>query len=54
MTLHISQILQRNMEAGRALGVEGTPALLIGEQLIPGAVSLEELKKLISLERQNN
>ncbi|MBT5798278.1 MAG: DsbA family protein [Alphaproteobacteria bacterium] len=48
------QILQRNMESGRALGVEGTPALLIGEQLIPGAVSLEELKKLISLERQNN
>ena len=45
------KILQRNMNAGRAIGIEGTPALLIGDKIIPGAISLEEIKALIHSER---
>ncbi len=48
------KILQRNMDAGRAIGIEGTPALLIGEQIIPGAIGLAEIKALIKAEREKN
>ena len=48
------KILQRNMNAGRAIGIEGTPALLIGEQIIPGAIGLEEIKALIKAEREKS
>jgi protein-disulfide isomerase len=48
------KILQRNMNAGRAIVIEGTPALLIGEQIIPGAIGLEEIKALIKAERENS
>ena len=48
------KILKRNMDAGQAIGIEGTPALLIGDQIIPGAISLEEIKEIIKVERKNN
>ena len=48
------KILQRNMDAGRAIGIEGTPALIIGKQIIPGAIGLEEIKALIESERKNS
>ena len=48
------RILQRNMASGRAIGIEGTPALLIGEQIIPGAIGLKELRALIKAERKNS
>jgi len=48
------KILQRNMDAGRAIGIEGTPALLIGEQIIPGAIGLAEINALIKAEREKS
>ncbi len=48
------KILQRNMDAGQAIGIEGTPALLIGEQIIPGAIGLAEIKALIKAEREKS
>ena len=47
------KILQRNMNSGRAIGIEGTPALLIGERIISGAIGLKEIKELIEAERKN-
>ena len=44
-------VLQGNQMAARALGVSGTPALVIGEQLIPGAINAEELRARIKAER---
>ena len=44
-------VLQGTQMAARALGVSGTPALIIGEQLIPGAISAEELRARIKAER---
>mgnify|MGYP001172310183 CR=1 FL=1 len=46
------KILQRNMNSGRAIGIEGTPALLIGEQIISGAIGLKEMRELIKAERR--
>jgi protein-disulfide isomerase len=31
----------------QSLGISGTPALVIGNQLVPGAISLDDLQKLV-------
>jgi protein-disulfide isomerase len=47
----ISRILQDNNELARALGINGTPSFVIGDELIPGAVSVDVLKELIETAR---
>lgn len=39
--------LQRTMKLAKVLGINGTPAFVVGNQLVPGAVGLSDLKKLI-------
>jgi protein-disulfide isomerase len=42
----VKEAIQRNMKLGTDLGVEGTPAFFIGDQVIPGAQkNLKELLK---------
>ncbi len=47
----IAATIQKNIELARALGINGTPSFVIGDQLVPGAVSLETLKELIERAR---
>jgi len=47
----VSAIIRDNTELARALGINGTPSFIIGDQLIPGAVDLETLKALIERAR---
>jgi protein-disulfide isomerase len=47
----INDKIQKNRELARDLGITGTPGFIIGKQLIPGAVSLEEIKKAIKKAR---
>jgi protein-disulfide isomerase len=44
----LKEIIERNMALASALGVRGTPAFVIGNQFVPGAVDAETLKRLIS------
>ncbi|MCW5733590.1 MAG: DsbA family protein [Enhydrobacter sp.] len=44
----LKEIIDRNMALASALGVRGTPAFVIGNQFVPGAVDAETLKRLIS------
>jgi len=44
----VSQALDRNFQLQRALNIQGTPALIVGTELIPGAASLESLKALVA------
>lgn len=44
--------LQRNMELAQALGIRGTPAFVVRDQVIPGAVSIDVLQQLIAQARQ--
>ena len=44
-------IIRRTRDAAAALEVNGTPALVLGNILIPGAIGLDELNKLIVQER---
>jgi protein-disulfide isomerase len=46
------QILERNRRLARDLQITGTPAFVIGERLIPGAVDPETLVKLIAEARR--
>jgi protein-disulfide isomerase len=40
--------LQENVGLGDKLGLTGTPAFIIGEEIIPGAVGLEPLKQVVA------
>lgn len=44
----IERRLQSNLRLARTLGIEGTPALVIGEALVPGAVDLPTLERLVA------
>lgn len=44
-------LLQANNSLATALGITGTPGFLFGKQLVPGALSLDDMKKLISSAR---
>ncbi|WP_428662544.1 DsbA family protein [Reyranella sp.] len=41
-------LIERNMALASALGVRGTPAFVIGNQFVPGAVDADTLKRMIS------
>jgi protein-disulfide isomerase len=43
--------IEANYELANQLGIEGTPAFVIGDQLIPGAVDKARLEQLIQNER---
>jgi len=38
----------KNLELGRSLDISGTPGFIIGNQIVPGASTLDELKKYVS------
>jgi len=44
--------LEANLRLARALQVEGTPALVVGETLVPGAVDLATLERLVAEARK--
>jgi protein-disulfide isomerase len=44
----VVSLLQRNVALAQALGITGTPALVIGEALVPGAIDIETMKKLVA------
>ncbi len=48
----IMQALDRNQLLASAIGVRGTPAFVIGEQLAPGAVGPDTLMAMVAQERE--
>ena len=44
-------IIQRTREAAAALEINGPPGLVVGDTVVPGAIGLDELVKLIAEER---
>ncbi len=47
----VEAAMKKNRSLGDLLGVRGTPAMVVGEQFMPGALSLEELKATIERAR---
>ncbi len=48
----IAQSLLRTQQLASALGITATPAFVIGNELVPGAVSLEQLKSFVGRARK--
>jgi protein-disulfide isomerase len=44
----IAQIIKTNIKLADALDIHGTPAFIIGDKLVPGAVDLDALKTMVS------
>ncbi len=47
----VSEAIEANYQLASALGIEGTPAFVIGDTLVPGAVDKERLAQLIEATR---
>ena len=43
----IARRIEANTALAQRLGIEGTPALVVGDTLVPGAVDLNELERLV-------
>ena len=46
--------IKQNLSLAAALGIQGTPAMVIGDTLIPGAVDLAELRRAVAGARKTN
>jgi protein-disulfide isomerase len=44
--------IDANLKLAHELGIQGTPALVIGNDLIPGAVELPDLQKAVAETRR--
>lgn len=47
----IDEQLDRNYALARSLGVRGTPAFIIGDELVPGALSMDDFKQKVQAQR---
>jgi protein-disulfide isomerase len=47
----IKATIDRNVELARKLQINGTPAFIIGGQLVPGAVDLATLREMVATAR---
>jgi protein-disulfide isomerase len=47
----LDSIIERNRALAKELGINGTPAFILGNELMPGAVELEPLKEAVSRAR---
>lgn len=47
----IAAAIDRNHALAQALKINGTPAFVVGDEVVPGAISMEEMKKLIEAAR---
>lgn len=50
----IKNRLERNVALAQQIGVQGTPAILVGRRMIAGAADLDELRHAIAEARQRN
>jgi protein-disulfide isomerase len=48
----IKTALQQNLDIADKLGLSGTPAFIAGEEIIPGAVGIEPLRRLVASLRE--
>ncbi len=47
----IEEALRRNYAVGDAVGITGTPAMVIGNTVVPGMVSIDRLRELVAQAR---
>ena len=50
----VASIIERTRFVAQQLEISGTPGLVIGSQVIPGAISIEQMREIIAAERAAN
>jgi protein-disulfide isomerase len=50
----IQEIIKRNYALADALDIQGTPAFIVGDTLVPGATDLDSLRRLIAEARKTS
>jgi len=50
----VAAVIDRTRAAAQQLEISGTPGLVIGSQVIPGAISIEQMREIIAAERAAN
>ncbi len=45
---HTSDVIQKTYDLAKALGISGTPSYILGDEMIPGVVPLDQLKQKIA------
>lgn len=50
-TQEVRDVLNKNVELARELGVRGTPFFVIGRERVPGAIGLTRMKEILAKER---
>ena len=48
----VEAIISRTHAAAQQLEISGTPGLVIGDQVIPGAIGLDQMRQIIAAERE--
>ncbi len=49
----VREVVEKNYVLAKQLGISGTPAFIIGDEFIPGVVSGEQMKEIISAARES-
>jgi protein-disulfide isomerase len=49
----VDEHIQKSLQLAQVLGINGTPSFIVGDALAPGAIPLEELRKLVDESRTN-
>jgi protein-disulfide isomerase len=49
----IDEIIKRNYDLAQALDIHGTPAFVIGGELVAGAIDIETMKRRIAAARKS-
>ncbi|MDP6219774.1 MAG: DsbA family protein [Alphaproteobacteria bacterium] len=50
----VAMIIERTRAAAQQLNISGTPGLVIGTQVIPGAIGIDELRQIVAAMRAEN
>ena len=50
----VAAVIDRTRATAQQLEISGTPGLVIGSQIIPGAISIEQMREIIAAERAAN
>ena len=48
----VTGAIAKNQQLAEELGIRGTPAFIIGDELVPGAIKLEDMKSLVATARK--
>jgi protein-disulfide isomerase len=48
----VKKTIEENMKLAEALGVNGTPSYVVGEEVVRGAVGIDALREKINAERK--